>query len=46
MGAGNAATVYLGLRQEGSAGAGVNEELKTCMGIKQKESIRGYGGHS
>ena len=43
VGAGNAAAVYLGLRKEGSAG--VDEELKTCMGVKQKESISGYGGH-
>ena len=44
VGAGNAAAVYLGLRQEGSAGAGVDEESKTCMGVKQKESISGCGG--
>ena len=31
--------MHLGLRKEGSSGAGVDEELKTCMGIKQKESI-------
>ena len=27
--------MYLGLRKEGSAG--VDEELKTCMGVKQKK---------
>ena len=31
--------MYLGLRKEGSAGAGVDEELKTCIGVKQKESL-------
>ena len=37
--------MYLGLWKEGSAGAGVDEELQICMSVKQKESISGYGGH-
>ena len=47
MGVGARTTTAMnnGLREEGSSGARVDEEVDTCEGIKYKENISGDRGH-
>ena len=45
VGARTTTTVNHGLREEGSAGTCVDEEVDTSEGIKHKENISGDRGH-